>query len=154
MGFVAEPNGEETLYVTESSYAHPSLGLARLDLGSSKLDYVGPWSESPGDAVELTGTGDGRLYAFGLPTPAKSATLVEVDEATAAVLTSIALPLGDTNSSFAFAHWGGDFYLFIAPGPSEPTEVTRYRPSDGSLTLVGKLGATVVGAGVSTCAPL
>jgi hypothetical protein len=31
--------------------------------------------------------------------------------------------------------------------------VTRYRPSDGSVTEVTKLTNVIVGAGVSTCAP-
>jgi hypothetical protein len=45
----------------------------------------------------------------------------------------------------------GDFYLFTAPGGS--SIVTRFRPSDGSLVQVATLSQTIVGAGVSTCAP-
>jgi hypothetical protein len=155
MGFVSDPGGaSDTLYVSEGNYTHPSLGLAKLDTSSLKLSFIAPFSESPGHAVELTGTGDGRLYAFGLPTEHKpTATVAEVDEATGTLLSTVQLSVGEPNSSFAFAFWGGDFYLFTAPEPGASSEVTRYRPSDGSLTKVAKVQATVVGAGVSTCAP-
>lgn len=154
MGFVFDPAGEkDTLYVTDSTYAAPSKGLATLDLSSLKLGFVGPYTESIGEAVELTGTGDGRLFAFGLPTKTQSGTLAEIDEATGAVLSKVSLSIGQPESDFAFAWWGGDFYFFANQGISEPTEVTRYRPSDGSLTVVAKHSFSVVGAGVSTCAP-
>jgi len=54
-------------------------------------------------------------------------------------------------NGWAFAFWGGDFYTFTAP--SGNTVVTRYRPSDGSITQVAQMQSIIVGAGVSTCAP-
>lgn len=67
-------------------------------------------------------------------------------------LSSTPLPAGNSSSSLAFAFWGGDFYVFTSEGDGI-TDVARYRPSDGTVTGVTTLGATVVGAGVSTCAP-
>jgi hypothetical protein len=65
------------------------------------------------------------------------------------------LPGVDLGGAWAFAFWGGDFYLFTAPGGNGTSSlVTRYRPSDGSVTQVAMApGVTIVGAGVSPCAP-
>ena len=46
---------------------------------------------------------------------------------------------------------GPQVYSFTAPGGT--TQVHRFRPSDGSVTLVAQVSETIVGAGVSTCAP-
>jgi hypothetical protein len=48
-----------------------------------------------------------------------------------------------------------DFYTFTAPqGRSTSSVVTRYRPSDGTIVQVASTpGLTIMGAGVSTCAP-
>lgn len=54
-------------------------------------------------------------------------------------------------SGYAFAIWGGDFYLFTAP--FDGTIVTRFRASDGSIVQVATSPQVIVGAGVSTCAP-
>jgi hypothetical protein len=55
------------------------------------------------------------------------------------------------NSSFAFAFWGGAFYIFT--GDSGNSTVTKYDPSDGSVSFQGTSPGLIVGAGVSTCAP-
>ncbi|MGH7438692.1 MAG: hypothetical protein ACRENE_23640 [Polyangiaceae bacterium] len=55
-------------------------------------------------------------------------------------------------SGWAFAYWGGDFYLFTAPAQTSSI-VTRVRPSDGSAVQVGSLDEVIAGAGVSTCVP-
>lgn len=154
MGFVFDPVGsKDRLFVTESNYAAPSQGLATLDLSTLSLDFVAPYTEDVGHAVELTGTGDGRLFAFGLPTALHPATLAELDETNGALLSKVAPGLGEPNSSFAFAWWAGAFYFFVAKDAGEATEVTRYDLATGALSLVAKLDQTVVGAGVSTCAP-
>ena len=68
------------------------------------------------------------------------------------------LTLRNTSVLFAqaFAIWGGDFYTFtgLLTAQQGATEVTRFRPRDGSIVPVGQIvGETIVGAGVSTCAP-
>jgi len=55
--------------------------------------------------------------------------------------------------SWAFAFWGGDFYTFTAQDLNAGSVVTRFRPSDGSIVQVGHTAESIVGAGVSTCAP-
>jgi hypothetical protein len=58
---------------------------------------------------------------------------------------------------YAFSFWGGDFYFYTAtsPSPSTTTTVARYRPSTGKVeTYMTSIGFHIVGAGVSTCAPI
>jgi hypothetical protein len=144
----------ETLFVAESSYQHPSMGLATIDINTFTLNFVAPLSPVLGDAVELTGTRDGRLFAFGLQTPGPGSHVAEIDKTTGALLSDTVLDVGLSNSSFAFAFYGGDFYLFTNQGgQSLPTTVTEYDPSAGTTQVVASLDQDVVGVGVSTCAP-
>jgi hypothetical protein len=155
MGFATNGTGpSETLYVAEASYNHLSKGLATIDTTTFAFNFIGPFSNPLGNAVELTGTGDGHLYAFFLATTS-GGYLAEIDKTNANMVSTTALPIGSNMASFAFAAWGGDFYFFIAPGGGgTTTTVTRYRPSDKSLVPVATLGSAIVGAGVSTCAPM
>jgi hypothetical protein len=156
MAFAAttDAGSSDALFVAESSYQHASLGLGRIDLTSFALKAIGPFAPPLSNAVELTGTGDGRLYAFSLNSGAAGSHLSQIDETSGKILGDVSLPtVGTPNSSFAFAYWGGDFYFFTAPQSAASTTVTRYRPGDGSVTPVASLAETVVGVGVSTCAP-
>ena len=103
--------------------------------------------------AELTGTGDGRLYGFFTnEAPAVSGSrLIELDKPTARILANNDLPVGRPNDAWAFAYWGGDFWIFTSPGGV--STVTRFRPSDSTTTDLATMPSTIVGAGVSTCAP-
>jgi hypothetical protein len=150
MGFSADMSDPgETLFVAQSDLTHASQGLATLDTTTLALSFIGPFSSSLG-RTELTGTGDGRLFGFSLDVPGPGSHLSEIDKATAQVLSSTPLPVGDVNDAFACAFWGGSFYVFTAQGA---TTVTRYDPADQSLHAAGQSPETIVGAGVSTCAP-
>ena len=151
------PTGE-ALFVAESDYSKVSKGLATIDLGTFDLSFIAPLTpplSPPSFALELTGTGDGRLFGFALDNPGPGSQVAEIDKATGQVLSDVALPtVGISESSFAFAYWGGDFYLFTSDnGNAGPTVVNRYSPSDGSVLEVASLTDAVVGVGVSTCAP-
>lgn len=112
----------------------------------SSIDYNGG---------EMTGTQDGRLFAF---SGAKKGTLVEYNPADGSVVKKT--ELGDLipTFAFAFAFWGGDFYFFTLATNQLPlySKVTKLDyDGDGSLTtVVDKVPFMVVGAGVSVCAPL
>jgi hypothetical protein len=56
------------------------------------------------------------------------------------------------DTGWAFAFWGGKFYLFTAPTGS--TIVTEFDPTTLAQTTVASTGDIIVGAGVSTCAPM
>jgi hypothetical protein len=149
MGFSADPaTGEDTLFIAESFEQGPSRGLEYVDTTTFDLHFVGAF-DPPLLRVELTGTGDGRLYGFAMDEAGSR--LVIIDEDTAQVRTERTLDV--FGASFAFAFWGGDFYLFTSEHDVGST-VSRYSPATGSLDRVGTVGAEIVGAGVSTCAPL
>jgi hypothetical protein len=158
MGFAADGPGSdtETLYVAEGhpGGGGPSLGLATIDTSTFELDFIAPFSGGDvGTGGELTGTGtDGRLFTYFMDPSGQGSHIAEVDKATAALHGDVTLPFGDLQSAFAFAYWGGAFYTFTAPN-NGGTLVHRYDPSDDSVTLLTINTDTVVGAGVSTCAP-
>jgi hypothetical protein len=100
--------------------------------------------------AELTGTGDGRLYAFYRDDNVGGTGIAEIDKTSAKLLGADPLKTLDMGNGWAFAFWGGDFYLFTGSGSSV---VNRYRPSNKSLVQVATYNGLIVGAGVSTCAP-
>ncbi len=156
MGYATNDVGPtETLFVagTADQGASTSPGLARIDTNSFVLSKVANFVPDIKRA-ELTGTGDGRLYAFytkGVQ-PGPPSFIGEIDTGTARLVAETSLPTVDQGAGWAFAFWGGDFYMFTAPN-SAGSDVTRYRPLDGSVSVVATLPTKVVGAGVSTCAP-
>jgi len=79
----------------------------------------------------------------------------QIDKMTSAITNAKVITGLNTPSAWAFSFWGGDFYLYAAQSGSN-SNVTRYRPSDGSIdnTYMTNIGFRIVGAGVSTCAPL
>ena len=158
MGFstASADDTTETLFVTATAdpFGGPSAGLGRMT--GSTLTPVGPFSGAlRGQSAELTGTGDGRLYGFFTTTPVQVA---QIDKATGSITDARPLPGVETPQAWAFTFWGGDFYLYTAPSAlvGRTTNVTRYRPSDGSIDTgyMRDIGFRIVGAGVSTCAPI
>jgi hypothetical protein len=158
MGFSSNENDPgETLYVAGSN-VDPDGGATRtlgtIDPATFDLTVVNNLDKDIG-APELTGTGDSRLFAYAPGTPgAPDSQVAELDKPTAAVKSDVFLDLGQPNiSSYAFAFWGGDFYIFGSEQPGL-TVVHRYTPG-GSQTppAVAQINFTIVGAGVSTCAP-
>jgi hypothetical protein len=103
---------------------------------------------------ELTGTGDAKLWAF---YPDTSPPLVaQLDKSTGTELSRLPLPaLAGMPTAWAFAFWGGDFWIFLERGTDPSTSVYRVRGQDGSFsTAIANTGRSIVGAGVSTCAPI
>ncbi len=150
MAFVSDVAGApaETLYVAD----YYSKGLAKIDVGTLKLSFLGDFGGFSG-AGELTGRGD-RIFAF-FNTPPTAPTLpprVAELEKTGKIITTKNLAGTTIGSGWAFAHWGGTFWLFTAPMGS--SQVTEYDFEMSSSNVVTKsLGFVIVGAGVSTCAP-
>ena len=144
MGFVGDPNGAtDTLFIAIDNR------LETLDVATFKVTPVGPFSLL---RAELSGTGDGRLYAFYSNDMGVSTAVAQVDPTTGAVIANSDLTNHPQGQDWAFGFWGGEFYLFDGYSGSGST-VTRFQPSDGSQTQVVTLSQEIVGAGVSTCAP-
>jgi hypothetical protein len=152
MGYAADTNDAgETLYVAQASSGQTSHGLATIDTTTLKASFVGQFTP-PIQGAELTGTGDGRLFAFFTNPTGSGSHIVEVDRTTGAILGDDPLMVGGPMDGYAFAFWGGVFWVFTEQ-QSGPTTVTRFDPSTKSETTVTTMNDTVVGAGVSTCAP-
>jgi hypothetical protein len=153
MGFSTRVAGgdEETLWLNDSAGS----GLATLDTTTLALTRAGAFTGAlAGHAAELTGTGDGRLFAFAATSPA---TLAEIDKTTGATPSPRSLDTVSTGTDWAFSFWGGDFYFYTANSggfPDNTTDVTKLESATGKLQVVlTNIGFRVVGAGVSTCAP-
>jgi hypothetical protein len=146
---------DETLFVCGITGLNAGQGLAKIDLQSMTLTPIGDFSGSlRGKGAELTGTGDGRLYGFFTTQP--NATLAQIAEDTAASSGDKDLAGVNTGLAWAFSFWGGDFWFYTSDG-FNPSKVTRLKAAtDGSIgTAMGDVGGfRIVGAGVSTCAPV
>jgi hypothetical protein len=158
MAFASNAAGsqEETLFVSgiqDSTLNDGGKGLAKIDLSSLTLtpvsDYDGGLAKK---GAELTGTGDGRLYGFFTTIP--DATLARIEKGSASTSESRALEGVFTGTAWAFSFWGGDFWFYTSSGL--PSSVTRLHAKTGEVEVVKSDvgGFRIVGAGVSTCAPL
>lgn len=158
MGFVSDAEGSdaETLFVAggpESSIGLGSSTLARIDVASWSLSTIGGVSGSP----ELTGTGTAQLWGF---FPDSSPMSVrQLDKTTGGTLRTIDVSAVDPSgfgvaSAWAFAFWGGRFYIFYQGLLDSSTGIWRVTPDAGTVEPVRtNIGYRIVGAGVSTCAP-
>ncbi|HET6613230.1 MAG TPA: hypothetical protein VFG83_14635 [Kofleriaceae bacterium] len=155
MGFASDSDGAstETLFIAGGAYDDRSPGRfgSITNLTVNDLGEI----DAPSDfGPELTGTGDGHVYGY-FP-DGDDPFIQEFDKATGA-LTGNPYPMtgrGDSNGNmaWAFAHWGGDFYVFLTIG--NDGQVYRVDlPSGEETTVIDDLPYRVVGAGVSTCAP-
>ena len=163
MGFSADAPGSsaETLFVSDNTgddtQNQDGKGLARLDRSKSppQLVALGTFTGAVmGGRCELTGTGDAKLYGFFTTVPAH---LAEIDKTSGATPAAIPLPMVDASTGgYAFSFWGGSFWFYTS-SDTATTKVTRYDPTStppATTVAVPMLPFTIVGAGVSTCAPL
>ena len=113
------------------------------------LTVVGDYDALDG-TPEMTGTGDARLYGFFSSAPV---TIAEIDRSNDHIMSQAPQPSVSIGGGWAFAFWGGTFWMFTAPGLG--TQVDNYDPATQQTKTVvpGGSGITIVGAGVSTCAP-
>jgi hypothetical protein len=146
MGFVFDPDtGKDTLYVSDQ------YTLATISIPELVLTPVGPTAV---DLAELSGTGDGQLWGFvsrfDLGTHFESA-LVRFDLATGKTLELYTYPSIPMPRSYAMKFWGGSFWIFA---DDSVYRVRRESPKDAEYAGDYLRGRGIVGAGVSTCAPL
>jgi hypothetical protein len=157
MGFSTDTAGgsTDTLFIAGgSSPTQTTSALHRVNpqtLGASPVGTVTGWPE-------LTGTGSAELWGFFPTTPAGGGTprIEQIDKTTGAGLRSFTLSqLAGEPAAWAFAFFGGDFYVFLMRSNELSTTVYQVDGTTGmieGMTPAG--GRTIVGAGVSTCAPV
>jgi hypothetical protein len=154
MGFSTDAVGgsTDTLFVAGGSGGPtvPTSTLARLDINTMSATTAGTVQGWP----ELTGTGNAELWGF-FPN-ASGARIEKINKASggsAGTTYNLAMLAGEPRA-WAFAFWGGDFWVFLMRGSDQSTTVYQI----DSMTGLPKgntpaQGRTIVGAGVSTCAP-
>lgn len=153
MGFVTDgPKATtEKLFVSADD---SSQILARLDTSKTPPDWIpiGPITAKQTRNPELTGTGEGKLFGY---FPELGGGFVqEVDRTTGKALGSrmnLVANLDDIQA-WAFAHWGGVFYIFTTAGGNSAVYSIRRKTGEHALVR-DHLPYRIVGAGVSTCAP-
>lgn len=170
MAFVSEAEDspvEQLFFVDSGSNLH-TLGSTEAIGRYWEFEKAHQGTEFSG--VELTGTGEGRLFnlimnwSFEWDHPCTADNpcyptvhLGEVNKEDGSAISNVELPdveaLGIATGGFAFAHWGGRFWIFSSENFG-PTLVYDYDPATHT-TVVALDDAPdgVVGAGVSTCAP-
>ena len=125
--------------------------LAKLNTTTFQVETIGTLPSQS----ELTGNALGELWGvFPLETPAQ---IMKLDRESGQPEQSITLsfmPSPMNIDTFAFATWGGDFYVFLRLyGMGESTRVYRVSTSGLTEVLSDETGRNIVGVGVSTCAP-
>jgi hypothetical protein len=154
MGFATEAAGGKTekLYIAADDYTS-NLGWIDTKQRPPIAHRIGPIDVSADRHPELTGTSEGKLFAF-FPNSDQPAFVQEIDRSTGAGI-GTKWNLGSSGlgfvSAWAFAQWGGKFYIFVTG--QYPTVRTIDRKTGEYNIVMDSTPYRVTGAGVSTCAP-
>ena len=159
MGFStdAQDSADETLYIA-GGLLWDMMGGADATLGSIDTETVQVTSIAPflaGSGLpELTGNRSAELWGFFPHT--EPAHIARIDKMTAAQTTKIDLPGGlfSNVQAWAFANWGGDFFIFFKSYAQGSSGIWRVMEDGQVVTEVADTGYVITGAGVSTCAPV
>jgi hypothetical protein len=154
MGFVSNAAGstDETLYIAGGSAVGSASNLGTLDMTSFMVTKGNSLTGDP----ELTGTGLADLWGFfPVTTNNTMARVSKIDKMSAAESSQIQLTsLTGQAEAWAFAFYGGDFWVFLASGGGA-TIVYHVTQTGGAqpVDMLDTQSRHIVGAGVSTCAP-
>ena len=152
MGYVTKgPRTEEELLFVAGGDDDPAYSLATIDTEQKSWNPIA--SISIHAHPELTGTSEGKLYAY-FPTPGRGF-VQELDRTKGTAIGPVwKIPgNGGIVDSYAFAHYGGVFYVFTTV--DGVSGVHAIHKQTGKVEVVAdNIGYEIVGAGVSTCAPL
>ncbi len=157
MGLATETPGTSTdrLFITGAASAPAATTtFASLDTGTMEVTAIGTVDGWP----ELTGNSNAKLWGW-FPSNTSSSTtprISKLDKTTGAALQTFELPdLREPTLDWAFANWGGDYWVFLLSTLDSTT--SRIHQIDGTTGAIKSStsadGRKIVGAGVSTCAP-
>jgi len=167
MGFVTDAAGgmtEKLFLAGGGTSAQPNGKLAYDDTHGGNLTpvVVGNLTAQSDYSPELTGTNEAKLYGF-YPevTTNKPAYVQEIDKTSGAPV-GMTWNLGtsplDTVQDWAFAQWGGTFYVFVTTVDSSNVTHSSVRSINRATNAykieLNDLPYKIDGAGVSTCAPV
>jgi hypothetical protein len=162
MGFVTDTAGgdAEKLWIGGGDVDGMTGGdLGNVSPGALTVSRVGALSATVEYGPELTGLGDATLWGF-YP-GASQAFVQQIDKASGGGSgTKLNIPggLGGTVAAWAFAQWGGKFFIFVTTsdllGNDNSTVRSIDRATGAYMQISQNLPYKIVGAGVSTCAPV
>ena len=159
MGFVSDAAGSaaEKIYVTRAKLdLFDKQQLGYIDPATLKLTVVGNMKQAEYSA-ELSGTSKAELYGYHPGQAASSVVMLDKKTGLPKKTWNVPPSKGQV-TAWAFAHWGGKFYIFITASDGlfgEKSSVLRLDPAKGTThTFLDKIPYRIVGAGVSTCAPV
>jgi hypothetical protein len=152
MGFVFDPStGVDTLFIAGgASTGQRDSSLATVSFPSLVVTPVGTVEAG---FPEMSGTGDGELWGF-IPADASAsykAALVKLSPRSGATLESHEYNDLTDRGAWAMKFWGGDFWMFLG---RSVYKASRRTPEFLQPVILNAGRAEIVGAGVSTCAPL
>lgn len=155
MGFSTDAAGgsTDTLFIAGGAGpSDPTSALNRLDTTTMAPSRVGTVTGWP----ELTGTGNAELWGFFPSTNGSTPRVAKLDKATGAAVQTFNLPtLSGTPLAWAFAFFGGDYFVFLMRDIETSTTVYQIDGGNGAVKGMTATGTrNIVGAGVSTCAPV
>lgn len=155
MGFSANKamSKDETLFIAGSAnYRDPNVNLGLLDTKNLMVSKIGAMKGGP----ELTGNALGELWGFFPATQTNSRVRIsQLDKKTGAESNTIDLTreLSGTSVAWAFAYYGGDFWVFLSTDTTLKS-TTVYQVGHNGLKAKYDVPYLITGAGVSTCAPV
>jgi len=153
MGYATTAPGatSEELFLGNSVDAQ----LAVLDVATGGLELRGTLFNA---GAEFTGNANGELWGF-FPRE-KPPAIARINKTTGEAIQTFSLdslPSTDQGdfAAWAFAYWGGSFFIFYMVHPIHSSSRVFKFEYDGTISdFMGSTGLTIVGAGVSTCAPI
>ena len=153
MGFVTDEAGSKTekLYISAERYDR-NLSVIDTTRTPPVARSIGPIAASIDRNPELTGTSEGKLFGF-FPVGDGTSFIQEIDKRTGGAVGK-KWDVGNIGyvSAWAFAQWGGIFFVFVTTG-SGPQVRAVNRTTGEVKVVMDTIPYRVTGAGVSTCAP-
>jgi hypothetical protein len=157
MGFATDvPGGKtEKLYLAGNDFVH---ALSALDPSNLAVSRRGTITGTEDGNPELTGTSDAKLYGF-YPVEVGAPFVQEIDRDSGGAIGPRWPVAGGSIGhieAYAFAQWGGVFYVFATLLDDDFVESSTVRTVDRNghyRTVLQRLPYKITGAGVSTCAP-
>jgi hypothetical protein len=156
MGFSTDTVGgsTDTLFIAGGSGpTNPTSALNSLDTTSMAPHSLGTIQGWP----ELTGNGNAELWGWFPDTDGTQTPRVEqLDKTNVHPIKTFQLPaLSGMAAAWAFAFFGGDYFVFLMRATDFATTVYQVDGMTGAVkSMTDTQTRTIVGAGVSTCAPV
>lgn len=154
MGFVTDDAGGKTerLYIAAESYTR-KLSVIDTTKSPPAVRAVGTIEAAIDKNPELTGTSEGKLFGFFPVGYGGQSFIQELDKKNGAA-TGQKWNVGELDgvSAWAFAQWGGMFFVFVTTNSGPQVRMVDRKTGEAKVVME-TIPYRITGAGVSTCAP-